>query len=102
MAFRLRYLSLKSISRWIIKGISLYAIKGKSSNCHNFTLILSVRFTKQFFFVEKYIMAEKIIKIIITTRKMLTVICNIFGIRHHESVIYKTIFCHCKPLWEGI
>lgn len=96
MSFGLRNLALESIPGRIIKSIGLYAVVRECGDRHNFTLIISIyptiRFAEKFFLVEKHIVTEKFVKVIITTRKRVTVICDLFGIGHHECVIYETIF----------
>ena len=46
-------------------------------------------------------MAEKIVKVFISTQKGVTVICDLLSIRHHKGVFYEIISSHCQPLQGG-
>lgn len=65
MPLLIRYIALESISRRSVKRIGLYAIIRKCGYGNNLMLVVpinpTISFAKQFLFIKKHIVPEKII-----------------------------------------
>ena len=61
----------------------------------------TISLSEQFLFIQKHIMTEEHIRILVSTRKEVTVICDLLDIRHYKGVVNKIKSRHHQSFQGG-